>query len=241
MSKIEITKMENFIFLNCSFLDKISDFFKETKLNTYICLNPFIKIPKEIPTSEYVSSNTHNEELYFYSKNQENHIKWINIANNMGFSSISYLNEVLMAGEGALARSRRFDYEKLRQDATRLGLFLEEHNIAQLSEGSFPSAYELHFLRSILDQGYSKVIFGDEFDENGNEVNLNYYINFLEKNKKNLDYCRTIGTLDMKINYLLPWDCFYTVLAADNVYLEKIISKYAFDGFYPDEDMTYLL
>lgn len=233
--------MENFIFLNSSLSDKISAFFKEIKVNTYICLNPFIKIPKEIPVSEYASSNTHNEELYFYCKNQENHLKWSEIAKYMGFQSISYLNEVLMTGEGALARSNRFDYEKLRQDATRLGLFLEEHNIAQLSEGSFPSAYELHFLRSISDQGYSKVIFGDEFDDNGNEVNLDDYINFLEINKRNLDYCRTIGTLDMKINYLIPWDCFYTVLAADPLYLEKIISKYAFDGFYPDEDTTYLL
>ena len=232
---------------NCT--NNILEYFQRYNLKPYVCLHPFIKLPNWVNYSDYYVDHYDNgavglimKKLFLYRKDIANQISWEDVISEMGFSSISYLNEVLLSDAEEISRSDRFDFNKLKIDAERLSSWLESQNILSPFGSVIPIEYESSILKSMLEEGYETALFSDEFGSDITTIILKPYLFSLENNLENFDVnFRSICTHDLKITYTVLSDTFFTVLAAEENMLNNIISRHKFDGIYPTRKMTYML
>ena len=129
-------------------------------------------------------------------------------------------------------------YRDLREECLIIRKNVEEKiNILFPSEGIFPTILNNLFFDSLIFLDYDKVCISDEFAINPECLRLKKDISVLDFNMP-IYQIRSIFTEDAKIAYTTHFDTFFTMLCSDKKTVEKIVTKYNFEGFYCDENTT---
>lgn len=96
--------------------------------------------------------------------------------------------------------------------------------------------------------GYSRAFFSDDLQLKSVELELQPLIRGMEVEKLFLSDLveqvlgiRSLISPDLKITFTIHQESFFTVLAATEDLLTKILEDFPYEGFRPDKEMTHFL
>jgi hypothetical protein len=157
---------------------------------------------------------------------------WRDMVEMMEFSSINYLNQLLLECCGAQIREHGEDIDRMFEMMEPLG-------ISRPTEGAFPPLLLDNFLRSFLDIGETRIRLTSEF---GDESAMSEVENLLNQKLTTLSsvfrHNSTLHSEDYRMLYGVHWDSMFTFLCGRRSDVEAIVEKYQFEGFFFQPGMS---
>lgn len=200
----------------------ILEFYKGYYDCVYIILHPFMKCHDMDSFMKNEQRPTKKELMQITDK-----ISWNEIISLCGFNDIKQVDIALRNMIGGLNKMHHNHEEQLKLDHV-----CEENDLVIPPEGNFSDLLIDNMLNALLDLGHEWVYIGDEF---GWERKLEYIRDIIDNKVQVNFHHESWYTPKNEILYTTHWDSHFTFLCADKETIEKILTKYPFEGFYCNE------
>lgn len=201
----------------------ILEFYKGYYDCVYIILHPFMKCyetEKFIATEEVLTKAV-------LTHLTEKSISWNEIISLCGFKDIKQVDIALRNMIGGLNK-RHHNHE----EQAKLDQICELNSLIIPPEGNFSDLLINNMLKATIELGHDWIYIGDEF---GHKRRLEYIQDIIDNKIQVNFHHESWYTPKNEVLFTTHWDSHFTLLCSDKGTIEKILSKYPFEGFYCNE------
>jgi hypothetical protein len=201
----------------------IKEWFEGHYETVYLILHPVLKIdPKH---REIWSENRRpsREELRSWVRPWN----WGTVVELAGLAHRGELNRLFLMSIGAIRKTQPEALDHLTRT-------MAEKHLVIPDEGDFPGVLLDDYLASFLDLGHRRVSVGNEL---GTQQAVHDVAELASKAYPYVGEAHpTLYSEDRSVLYCVHWDSFYTFLCGAREPIQRMVSKYAFEGFYAGPD-----